>query len=262
MSSFKPIPLNGSRKLPWKVMALAALILMAAGSYLVYRYFFRPSSQRWSEYRQFNEDRTKFDEILLRPGMRCENAPFAFPTTGAVFGLWNQSYRPGHRHAGLDIFSGDEPGVTPIYTAYPGYLTREEDWLSTVIIRIPEDPLNPGRQIWTYYTHMANVAGTKSFISGQFPMGTNEVYVEAGTFLGYQGNFSGDPGTATGLHLHFSVVKDDGKGQFLNELDIANTYDPSPYFNLRMNNDENPDEFPICAGQMVYEDWDLVGENE
>ena len=55
--------------------------------------------------------------------------------------------------------------------------------------------------------------------------------MSAGTFLGYQGNFSGTPGNPTGVHLHFSIVMDDGEGGFLNELKIRNTLDPSPYFN-------------------------------
>lgn len=34
------------------------------------------------------------------------------------------------------------------------------------------------------------------------------------------------------MHLHFSIVKDDGNGRFLNELRIENTLDPSPYLRL------------------------------
>ncbi|MFN9357888.1 MAG: hypothetical protein ACK6A4_13890, partial [Alphaproteobacteria bacterium] len=49
--------------------------------------------------------------------------------------------RPGHRHSGLDVFGGTEVGITPIVAAYSGYLTRQEDWKSTVIIRVPSDPL-------------------------------------------------------------------------------------------------------------------------
>ena len=48
--------------------------------------------------------------------------------------------------------------------------------------------------------------------------------IDAGTFLGYQGNYSGDPNNPTGVHLHFSIVKDDGLGYFRNELEIQNFY--------------------------------------
>jgi hypothetical protein len=124
-------------------------------------------------------------------------------------------------------------------------LSRLPDWKSTVIIRIPDDPLRPGQQIWTYYTHMADSDG-RSYVSDAFPSGTSEVYVEEGTLLGYQGNYSGDPNNPTGVHLHFSIVKDDGNGSFLNELEIKNTLDPSPYFGMSLNAQENPDDVPVC----------------
>ncbi len=184
-------------------------------------------------------------EWAIQAGQRCGDAPFQMPTDGFIGFLWDDSFRPGHRHTGLDIFGGTDPGQTPIYAAYDGYLTRLPDWKSTVIIRIPEDPLLPSRQIWTYYTHMADPDGN-SLIADQFPAGTNEVFVQAGTFLGYQGNYSGTAGNPTGVHLHFSIVKDDGQGKFLNELEIANTLDPSPYFNLNLNALNNPDMPPVC----------------
>jgi murein DD-endopeptidase MepM/ murein hydrolase activator NlpD len=167
------------------------------------------------------------------------------PTDGYIGFLWDDSFRPGHRHSGLDIFGGTENGITPIFAAYDGYLTRQADWKSTVIIRIPSDPLQPDRQIWTYYTHMADEQGN-DFISDDFPPGTSDVFVEAGTLLGYQGNFSGTPGSPTGVHLHFSIVKDDGNGQYLNETIIENTLDPSPYFNIDLNAKSNPPEIPLC----------------
>src|SRR5690606_10798710 len=120
----------------------------------------------------------------------------------------------------------------PVVAAYAGYLTRLPDWKSTVIIRIPDDPLQPGRQIWTYYTHMADAHGN-DYISPEFPPGTTERFVEAGTLLGYQGNYSGNPADPVGMHLHFSVVRDDGRGRFMNELLIENTLDPSPYLGVR-----------------------------
>lgn len=209
-----------------------------------YFYYARPFG-RWARYAELRTNPEVFAQYALQAGQRCGDAPFQFPTRGVVLGLWDQAYRFGHRHAGIDIFSGTEPGMTPVYAAYSGHLSRLPDWKATVIIRIPSDPLNPGRQIWTYYTHLANQDG-ESFISDNFPAGTSEVFVEAGTFLGFMGDFSGDPGNPTGLHLHFSVVKDDGEGRFLNELDIRNTYDPSPYFGLPLNHKENPNDFPVC----------------
>ena len=178
-------------------------------------------------------------------GQRCGDAPFIFPTQGFVGFVWDDSFRIGHRHQGIDVFGGKPVGEEPVIAAYPGYLTRLPDWKSTVIIRIPDDPLNPQRQIWTYYTHMADPNG-ESYISLEFPPGTYDRYVEAGTVLGYQGSYSGDPNNPTGVHLHFSVVKDDGNGGFMNELEIENTLDPSPYLGMELNAQTNQGQVPVC----------------
>ena len=184
----------------------------------------------------------------IQSGKRCGDAPFSFPTDGMIGFLWGDSFHPGHQHQGIDVFGGTSIGKTAVVTVVDGYLTRQADWKSSVIIRIPSDPLQPGRQIWTYYTHMADEAGN-SFISSLFPPGTKELYVKVGTFLGYQGDYSGDPNNPVGVHLHFSIVKDDGSGHFLNELAIKNTYDPSPYFNLALNGSLNKDMVPICQNK-------------
>lgn len=183
---------------------------------------------------------------LVQAQQYCGEAPFMMPTEGLIGFIWDDSFYPGHRHQGLDIFGGAESGATPVYAAYPGYLTREDGWKSSLIIRVPEDPLLPERQIWTYYTHMADARGEVSYIDPAFPPGTEEVYVPAGTLLGYQGNYSGDPANPVGIHLHFSIVLDDGRGKYLNELEIGNTLDPSPYFGLRLNANENREVVPIC----------------
>jgi murein DD-endopeptidase MepM/ murein hydrolase activator NlpD len=179
-------------------------------------------------------------------GQQCPGAPFIFPTDGLVGFLWGDSFRPGHRHQGIDVFGGASVGQTPVVAAYPGYLTRLPDWKSSLIIRVPDDPLRPERQIWTYYTHMADAQG-ESYIDPAFPPGTFEQFVEAGTHLGYQGNYSGDPNNPTGVHLHFSIVLDDGQGSFRNELEIRNTVDPSPYLGLPLNAAENENDVPVCA---------------
>lgn len=251
----KFIPISLTRRNRWPVVVLLLVVVgVALAGVLAYRYFFYPRSARWQEYRSYLNSPQDFSEFIIQPGQRCGDAPFAFPTTGVVFGMWDQSYRPGHRHSGLDIFPATAPGETAVYAAYDGYLTRQADWTSTVIMRHPEDPLHPGEQVWTYYTHMATKEGD-SFIVDDFPAGTREVFVPAGTLLGYQGNYSGDPVNPTGLHLHFSVVRDDGQGGYLNELEIRNTYDPSPYFNVPFNHNNNPGQFAVCDQVVTFEDW-------
>jgi hypothetical protein len=227
-----------------KLIFLALIVvIVTAGAYLYFK--FGKSSARTAQVMSWFNDPSSRPELMMTAGTRCGDAPFIFPTDGLAGFIWDDSFRPGHRHSGIDIFGGTEVGITPIVAAYPGYLTREADWKSTVIIRVPDDPLQTGRQIWVYYTHMADSQGN-SFVSSEFPMGTLEAYVEAGTFLGYQGNYSGDSNNPVGVHLHISIVEDNGFGRFKNELEIENTYDPSPYFGLPLNANLNPDMIPVC----------------
>lgn len=226
------------------VIFSATVVALIVGGYYLYRTY-RPSSARLVAFRAWMQDLASHPEWNIQAGTRCGDAPFIFPTNGLVGFLWDDSFRPGHRHQGIDIFGGEGVGVTPVIAAYPGHLTRLPEWKSSVIVRVPDDPLHPGRQIWLYYTHMADQNGA-SYISDEFPPGTSEQWIEAGTFLGYQGNYSGDPNNPTGVHLHFSIVRDDGLGNFRNELEIENTLDPSPYLGMRLNSNENPDTIPVC----------------
>jgi len=226
-------------------LALVFLLLVLLGAFLL---FVRVDGRGLRTERVWSwlNNPGSHPEWVVQAGQRCGDAPFSLPTSGFIGYLWDDSFRVGHRHQGLDIFGGTENNVTPVVAAYSGYLTRLPDWKSSLIIRIPSDPLNPGRQVWIYYTHMADPQGN-SFVADQFPPGTEEVYVEEGTLLGNQGNFSGDPNNPVGVHLHFSIVRDDGFGSFLNELEIENTLDPTPYLGLPLNARHNSNEVPVCA---------------
>ena len=223
-------------------MIIVAVITAGVTAY----YTYRPNIIRVNKFREWMKNPASHPDWKLAAGSQCGSAPFLFPTDGMAGFLWGDLMGKLHKHQGIDIFAGTDVDITQVVSAYPGYLTRLPDWKSSVIVRVPSDPLNPGAQIWLYYTHMADNEGN-SFIAGEFPAGTSEKYIEAGALLGYQGNYSGDPGNPVGVHLHFSIVKDDGNGKFLNELDINNTLDPSPYLGLPLNAYENPDNVPICG---------------
>jgi len=231
-------------KYKWILLILAAGIILAVGSYVIFRVWLS-NQGRTIKVLAFIRSPEKHQGLILPARSHCGDTPFILPTSGMIGFIWGDSFRPGHKHQGIDIFSGTDVGITPVYVAYDGYLTRSEDWKSSVIIRVPSDPLMPDRQIWTYYTHMADPSGD-TLIFEEFPPGTKEVFVSAGTLLGYQGNYSGTPGNPTGVHLHFSIVKDDGKGLYLNELEFRNTLDPSPYFGLALNAKENLESIPTC----------------
>lgn len=201
--------------------------------------------------RQYWADPQKYPHWGLKGGDRCGDAPFLMPADGFVAFFWGDRYSSGKLHQGVDIFSPhalEGIGMTPVVSAYDGYLTRLPEWRSAVVIRVPDDPLQSGRQIWTYYAHMADANGN-SFIMPAFPPGTYDQFVEAGSLLGYQGNYSADPANPTGVHLHFSIVLDDGKGSFRNELEIRNTLDPSPYLGVELNADRIGDQVASCPIQ-------------
>ena len=224
------------------------LIIVIVMGYLLYQKL-RPTAGRVTRLRQFLADPNANVDWMIRAGKRCGKAPFLLPSDGYIGFLWGDSFYLSHKHQGIDIFGSTGPaglGQTPVVAAYAGYLTRLPEWRSSVIIRIPNDPLHPDRQIWTYYTHMADATGN-SFIASDFPPGIYEVPVETGTLLGHQGNYSADPGSPTGMHLHFSIVLDDGQGGFKNELELRNTLDPTPYLGIEVNADRAGDAPVVCS---------------
>jgi len=239
----KPGKAGSCRSTVGLFVSILVVLILVVGYFLFQRY--GASAGRSTRLLTWLRNPFAHPEWAIQAGERCGNAPFQFPTSGMVGYLWGDSFRLGHQHQGIDIFGGAELNTTPVYAAYSGYLRRMPDWKSSVIIRIPDDPLHPGRQIWTYYTHMAGPMG-ESYIVPDFPSGTSEKYVESGTLLGYQGNFSGKSGNPVGVHLHFSVVLDDGQGSFRNELEFSNTLDPSPYLGMPLDASTTPDTIPVC----------------
>jgi peptidoglycan LD-endopeptidase LytH len=230
------------------IVASSLLLALIVGLGLLLMQNFRSELSRSRNVIAWIRDPGSRQDWAITAGDQCGEAPFVYPTSGFIGFLWDDSFRPGHRHQGIDIFGGEDVNQTPVIAAYSGYLTRLPEWRSSVIVRIPVDPLNSGRQIWVYYTHMADKDGN-AFIMDDFPPGTYEKYVEAGELLGYQGNYSGDPLKPTGVHLHFSIVKDDGQGRYQNELEIENTLDPSPYLGLQLNAKHSTDQIPLCSSK-------------
>jgi len=224
---------NRLRRNRWAVLILLLLVLLLCALGIRRWLQQSPPSTQLLQLRAWFADPMGHADWSVAVGTRCAGAPMLFPTTGYIGFGWDDSFRPGHRHSGLDIFGPDaQNGVTPIVAAYDGYLTREEGWKSTLILRHPDFPAVPaagiaeGEQIWSYYTHMASRDGRDSYIEPAFPPGTYEQFVAAGTLLGHQGNWGGSRWQLTGRHLHFSVVKTQPDGAYMDEREIANTYNP------------------------------------
>lgn len=245
--SFRPIKISG------------LFIFLALSAYLAYRLVSiatgldDPRNRAFLQWWQGDAE-TRASLITIQQEA-CTNAPFILPAQGFIGLLYGDPRGPYSRarpHQGIDIFSSTPVGETAVYAAYDGYITREEDWKSSLIQRIPDDPLQPGRQIWLYYTHLADPDGN-DFIEPAFRPGTRDFFVERGTLLGYTGNYSGNPLNPVGVHLHFSIVLDNGRGQYLNELEFENTIDPSPYLGMAVNIECAPvvpecTPTPTCAG--------------
>src|SRR5215213_7117006 len=135
-------------------------------------YMYRPNVPRLNKFRQWMRNPAAHPDWKLAAGSQCGTAPFLFPTNGFAGFLWGDSFGLRDTHQGIDIIAGTDVGITPAIAAYPGYLTRLPEWKSAVIVRVPEDPLQPGRQIWLYYTHMADQFGN-SYIGEELPAGTS-----------------------------------------------------------------------------------------
>jgi peptidoglycan LD-endopeptidase LytH len=222
------------------MLLVTIVVIVGFAGYMLYRFWYSVDGESNNVIRDYlvNLDSRP---PLMNTGRGCNGAPFILPSSGLIGLLYADPARPYNalrRHTGIDIFGNGAPGTIPIYSAYDGYLTRLDAWLSTVIIR-HVDPLVAGRTIWTYYTHMASRDGETSFVSSQFPRGTAGVFIPQGTLLGYQGEFAGD-GAAIAMHLHFSIVLSDENAAFLNEAVLDNTLDPSPYFGMPLNVNDNP----------------------
>lgn len=247
------------RKRRWLVLMGALGLIAAAGGIalvvsggarsLARAVLHRPANEALSRWFDDPASRAELATSFAAP---CPGYPFLVPSSGLVGGLpWNAAYGPYtvlNPHPGIDIFGAGGPGTVPVVAAYDGQLTREEDWVSSVIIR-HADPLHPGQTIWTYYTHMANLSGSESYIVADFPPGTVDAPVHQGDLLGYQGVYNGGASAArVGLHLHFSIVRSDLLGDYTNEAVFDNTLDPTPYLGLALN-DPPTEAFPLRCMQ-------------
>ncbi len=230
-----------------KFVSIIIFAVVLAGALFAFWYIRGSGSDSNSYIREWILAPIMHPRLTTEGGIACEGAPFILPSEGFIGLLWAdpaRPYNPIRPHTGIDIFGDGEDGTVANYAVYDGYLTRNSNWKSAVIIR-HDDPLQPGRSIWTYYTHMANESGSQSYIVDDFPPGTTNKFVEQGTLLGYQGTYSGK-GPPIAMHLHFSIVTSDNTGAYLNEAVFGNTLDPSPYFGMTLNIDDVKDRPIRC----------------
>ncbi len=219
------------------VIVVGLLLAFVAYRWLLPRYSNSRSNSNPVIDRWFNDVSSRPELTTAMNRATCPGAPFSLPSDGLIGLLWSDPAAPYtvfNPHSGIDVFGDGESGTVPVYAAYDGLLSRRSDWVSSVIIK-HDDPLQAGRIIWSYYTHMAALDGSRSFIVPAFPPGTSDLPVKRGDLLGYQGEYAGVGRAPIGMHLHFSLVTSDADGTFRNEAIIDNTLDPSPYFGMQLN---------------------------
>ncbi|NJN44893.1 MAG: M23 family metallopeptidase, partial [Anaerolineae bacterium] len=138
------IDLNPQRPSPLPKILIAIVIFIIAAGFAL-RYLTPTIAgdgfSRMMNIRTWFADPSAHPEWGVIVDVKCGGAPMRTPTTGFIGVGYGDSFRPGHNHTGYDIFSPDGvENVTPIVAAYDGYLTREGDWRSAVIIRHPDFP--------------------------------------------------------------------------------------------------------------------------
>ena len=132
------------------------------------------------------------------------------------------------RDGGIDFFGQGNEGKIPVYAVADGFLTRLLDRSDAVAIQ-QEDPLQPGRKIWTLYDGMASADGRNSYISEEF-LTASSVSVKAGHLIGYQGTWSGTPNWPMWVHVRFTVV--DIGDQLPGTVTSMTFLDPASYLGL------------------------------
>jgi len=162
----------------------------------------------------------------VQAGQRCAMLPSSSPPAAYRLPV-DDSFGRLHHHQGIDIFGAAQSvGITPVVAAYrvthaaapTGSHARHPH---------PRRSLQPGRQIWAYYTHMAMPDGT-SLIPLISRPGLSKSTSRPGHCSAPRAT-TPHAGNPVGVHLHFSIVLDDGENWLRNELNIHNTLDPSPY---------------------------------
>lgn len=128
---------------------------------------------------------------------RCPDAPWRLPTR-ADMGVWWLTQ-------GLIFMGAGFEGNVPVYAVADGLLMRPTEWHDAVAI-LHEDPVRPGEKVWSFYGGMASGWDGRSLIATSFPPGTENMPVQQGQLLGYQGTWH-RPGMVIWPHSFFGVAQ-------------------------------------------------------
>ncbi len=158
--------------------------------------------------------------------LACPGAVWQLPSDGSL------GVQP--KDGGLDFFGKGNAGKLPVYAVADGLLIRLPGWVDAVAIQ-HDDPLHPGKKVWSYYSGMGAPNGSDSYVAQDFPLGTANVPVKAGQLLGYQGSWSGTPQWPVWVHAHFAALNVADRGAFPDKISLENIIDPLPYLGLTLD---------------------------
>lgn len=177
-------------------------------------------------------------DISPPPTDACAGAMWRLPSAAQNGIRWRDGF--------LDFFG--RGNTLPVRAVADGLLSRRNNWADAVALQ-HDDPLSPGRKVWTYYAHMAGPTGDESLVAPDFPPGVAGVPVRAGDLLGYQGAWSGRPRFPMWAHARFAVVRASEDGGFPSVLTPEVLLDPAPYLGLAAPASRSPALQPLrCAG--------------
>lgn len=164
-----------------------------------------------------------------------------FPTSDYCGWVWRHPKPDGKRHNGLDVWTkSDGTGLSgakgfPVQLAYPGVL-KEKLFGNAKLYGLRFH--HPDRDESTHYWHMADADSSTSYVENALVVGQS---YPAGTFLGFQGNFT--PGsTDRTTHLHATLTTGDtpDDGYVPGEHPFSATSyskDPTTFFGRNLNYD-------------------------
>ncbi len=158
--------------------------------------------------------------------LACPGAVWRLPSDGSL------GVQP--KDGSLDFFGKGNEGKLPVYAVADGLLTRLPGWVDAVAIQ-HDDPLHPGKKVWSYYSGMGAPNGIDSYVAQDFPLGTANIPVKAGQLLGYQGSWSGTPQWPIWVHAHFTALNVPDPGTFPDKILLENIIDPLPYLGLTLD---------------------------
>jgi hypothetical protein len=156
---------------------------------------------------------------------KCVNAPWRLPSDAQYGVRWNFGAYD------LQFLGRGNQGKVPVVAVADGLVTRRADWDNMVAVQ-HDDPLKPGKKIWSLYFGMASEQGAQSYISEQFPKGTVAKPIKTGEVIGQQGMFSGQA-FSMWLNVAFGVVEAKPNGNLPDDV-LGSTVDPGPYLGLEL----------------------------